>query len=218
LADIVKVRSDHLAGYQNGALAARYRAAVETVLVREAALGLGQDLARAVAINYAKVLAYKDEYEVARLYADGRFAADLATAFEGPVSFSVHLAPPLLARFDRNLGRPRKIRFGGWIMPVFRLLAALRGLRGTPFDPFGYNHERRSERALIARYEAMLAQVDAGLTAGNYQVAVRLAESVAAVRGFGPVKLTALRALEREWTSLLGAFSQPAMAGGRAAD
>ncbi len=129
--------------------------------MRDAALngGFGDELPRAVAINYAKLLAYKDEYEVARLYTDGRFEKQLRDQFDGDFKISFNLAPPMLAGKPDALGRPGKRAFGAWMMPVFRVLAKLRGLRGTAFDIFGYSADRRLERDLIAGYEKDVATV-----------------------------------------------------------
>src|SRR5213075_3340775 len=149
LDEVIAHRSTHLAEYQNAALAVRYRALVKRV--RDAATdgGYGDALPRAVAINYAKLLAYKDEYEVARLFTDGRFEKQLRDQFEGEFKFNFNLAPPILGGGLDALGRPKKRAFGAWMMPLFRLLAKMRFLRGTPFDIFGYSPDRKLERDLI---------------------------------------------------------------------
>ena len=121
--------------------------------------GYGDALPRAVAINYAKLLAYKDEYEVARLFTDGRFEKQLRDQFEGDFKFNFNLAPPILGGGIDALGRPKKRAFGSWMMPVFRLLAKMRFLRGTPLDIFGYSADRKLERDLIAGYEKDVATV-----------------------------------------------------------
>ena len=147
-------------------------------------------LAEAVARYLFKLMAYKDEYEVARLYADGAFPRQVANEFDGDhLRFEFHLAPPLLARRDPATGAPRKISFGPWMMPVFRLLARLKVLRGTAFDPFGYSAERRTERKLIADYEATLAEMMEKLTPDNHHLAVGLAAIPEKIRGFGHVKM-----------------------------
>jgi indolepyruvate ferredoxin oxidoreductase len=205
-AQIIEHRAQHLTAYQNRRLARRYRDAVARIAAAEARLGSGELLARAVAINYAKVLAYKDEYEVARLYIDPAFRAGLSETFEGTPSFAVHLAPPFLARFDRNLGRPRKIAFGNWIFSVFRVLAALRPIRGTPLDPFRWTTERRRERRLIKTYEQGMASIAALLNKENYACAIALASLPDQVRGFGPVKMKALDRFDRDWQKLEAQF------------
>ena len=210
LSDIIAHRARHLTDYQNRRLAERYREAVARIAEREARLGAGDRLARAVAINYAKILAYKDEYEVARLFVDPAFRAGLNETFDGPFSISFHLAPPFLARFDRNLQRPRKMRFGALMLSVFRVLAALRRLRGTPLDLFGWTKERRRERRLIATYEQGLALIAAELAPANYACAIALASLPDQVRGFGPVKMKALDRFDRDWQALETQFrNQP---------
>ena len=165
--ETVERRTKFLTAYQNAAYAARYRKWADTVKAAEAAHGPGKcGLADAVARYLFKLMAYKDEYEVARLYTDGAFHKQVENEFDGnSLRFEFHLAPPLLARRDKTTGLPRKMSFGPWLLPAFRLLAKLKGLRGTPFDPFGRSIERRTERKLIADYEAMLDEVLAGLDA-----------------------------------------------------
>ena len=124
-------------------------------------------LTEAVARSYHKLLAYKDEYEVARLYSDPQFRKQLQDSFDGDYKLGVHLAPPLLSRVDPATGEPRKREFGPWIFPVLRALARLKGLRGTPFDPFGYTAERRMERRLIADYEREVEELLRRLTPGD---------------------------------------------------
>jgi indolepyruvate ferredoxin oxidoreductase len=215
LAEIIAHRAQHLTAYQDRRLAERYGAAVARVAELEKGLGAGDQLARAVAINYAKLLAYKDEYEVARLFIDPAFQAGLSETFDGSPSISFHLAPPLLARFDRNLGRPRKMKFGAWILPVFRLLADLRRIRGTPLDIFGWTAERRRERSLIKTYEAGLAMIGVGLTHANHACAIALASLPDQVRGFGPVKMKAMDRFDRDWQRLENQFHvQPSLSPG----
>ena len=134
-------------------------------------------------------MAYKDEYEVARLYADPAFMAGLRDRFAGDPKLKVNLAPPLLAfRKDAKTGRPRKIAFGPWIFPAFRLLAKAKGLRGTAFDVFGYSAERRMERALIGEYRALMGEVAGKVTPATMHAAVELAAAAELVSGYGPVK------------------------------
>ena len=152
-------------------------------------------------------MAYKDEYEVARLYVDGAFARQVRSDLGGErLRYRVHLAPPLLARADRSTGEPRKITFGPWIFGVFRLLARLKFLRGTPFDPFGYSRERKTERALVSQYEALLDEVAAKLSAENHHLAVGLAAIPEKIRGFGHVKMRHLSAANAEQAVLLEQF------------
>jgi indolepyruvate ferredoxin oxidoreductase len=156
-------------------------------------------------------MAYKDEYEVARLYTNGHFARQVEAAFEGDnLRYEFHLAPPLLARKDPATGVPRKMSFGPWMMKAFGVLAKLRGLRGTPLDVFGYTHERKTERRLIRDYEALLAEIVANLNPQNHATAVGLAAIPEKIRGFGHVKARHLEAAKREEAELLARFRRPA--------
>jgi indolepyruvate ferredoxin oxidoreductase len=182
-------RAGHLTAYQNRGLAERYRAFVARAQAAEAAQAGGlTGLAEAVARGYHKVLAYKDEYEVARLYVEGAFAAQIAAAYEGRPRLEVHLAPPILAERDPLTGAPRKRAFGPWVFVLFRLLARLKGLRGTVLDPFGRSPERRAERALIATYEAAVTEARDRLDHDNHDLVVEIARFVEPIRGFGHVK------------------------------
>jgi indolepyruvate ferredoxin oxidoreductase len=206
--ETVERRVKFLTAYQNAAYAARYRALVGEVKAIEAARTPGQcELTEAVARYLFKLMAYKDEYEVARLYTDGAFLKQVETEFDGDnLRFEFHLAPPLLARRDKTTGLPRKMSFGPWMLPAFRLLAKFKGLRGTPFDPFGRTLERRTERKLIGDYEAMLDEVLAGLTPDNHQIAVALAAIPEKIRGFGHVKQQHLTAAKADEAALLEQF------------
>jgi indolepyruvate ferredoxin oxidoreductase len=206
--ETVERRVKFLTAYQNAAYAARYRALVGKVKADEAARAPGHcELTETVARYLFKLMAYKDEYEVARLYTDGAFLKQVETEFDGDnLRFEFHLAPPLLARRDKTTGLPRKMSFGPWILPVFRLLAKFKGLRGTAFDPFGRSPERRTERKLIGDYEAMLDEVLAGLTPDNHHVAVGLAAIPEKIRGFGHVKQQHLTAAKADEGALLEQF------------
>jgi indolepyruvate ferredoxin oxidoreductase len=186
LDDLVAQRAADLTAYQDAAYARRFETRVAAVRAAETPLN-SDALTRAVAVNLYKLMAYKDEYEVARLYADGRFAGELGQTFTGG-KLKVWLAPPLIAPKDRR-GRPRKIAFGGWMLRYgFPLLARLKGLRGGPLDLFGASAERRTERALIAGYEAGLERLVSGLTAERLALAIRIAQVPVEIRGFGHVK------------------------------
>jgi indolepyruvate ferredoxin oxidoreductase len=205
--EMVARREAFLTAYQDAAYAARYRVRVEQARAAEAGRAPGQcGLAEAVARNLFKLMAYKDEYEVARLFSDGAFLREAAAAFDGKLRFQFHLAPPLLARRDPATGAPRKITFGGWMMPVFGLLARLKFLRGTAFDLFGMSEERRTERKLIADYEAMLDDVLGKLTPTNHPLAVGIAAIPEKIRGFGHVKARHLVAAKAEEAALLAQF------------
>ena len=181
---------------------------VYIAVFEEAARAPGKTgLAETVARYLFKLMAYKDEYEVARLYTDGSFLKQVENEFGGDkLRFEFHLAPPLLARRDKATGLPRKMSFGPWLLPVFRLLAKLKPLRGTPLDPFGRSPERRTERRLIADYEAMLDEILAKLTPDNHHLAVGLAVIPEKIRGFGHVKQRHLVAAKADEAALLEQF------------
>jgi indolepyruvate ferredoxin oxidoreductase len=206
--ETVERRVAFLTAYQNAAYAARYRAWVEKAKAAEAAKAPGRcGLAESVARYLFKLMAYKDEYEVARLYTDGSFLKQVSNDLGGDnLRFEFHLAPPLLARRDPETGLPRKMSFGPWMMSAFTLLAKLKFLRGTPFDIFGYSEERKTERRLIADYEAMLEEVLAKLTPDNHAIAVGLASIPEKIRGFGHVKVRHLAAAKADEAALMEQF------------
>ena len=206
--EVVARRVAFLTAYQNAAYAARYRRLVEKAQAAEAARAPGKTgLADAVARYLFKLMAYKDEYEVARLYSDGAFVKQVNSELGGEhLRFHVHLAPPLLARRDKATGEPKKMTFGPWIFPLFSLLAKFKVLRGTAFDPFGYSTERKTERALVRDYEALLDEVLAKLDAGNHHIAVGLAAIPEKIRGFGHVKMRHLKAAKADEAVLLDQF------------
>jgi indolepyruvate ferredoxin oxidoreductase len=208
-AEAVERRVKFLTDYQDAAYAARYRAAVEKARAVEAERTPGKHgLADAVARYLFKLMAYKDEYEVARLYTDGSFVNQVANTFGGEnLKLEFHLAPPLLARRDKTTGLPRKMSFGSWLLPAFRLLAKLKFLRGTAFDPFGRSLERRTERRLIADYEALIDNVLASLTPENHHLAVGLAAIPEKIRGFGHVKQRHLAAAKADEAALLEQYT-----------
>jgi len=206
--EVVARRVAFLTAYQNATYAARYRRLVEKAQAAEAARTPGKTgLADAVARYLFKLMAYKDEYEVARLYSDGAFVKQVNSELGGEhLRFQVHLAPPLLARRDQATGEPKKMTFGPWIFPLFALLAKFKVLRGTAFDPFGYSTERKTERALVSDYEALLDEVLAKLDAGNHHIAVGLAAIPEKIRGFGHVKMRHLKAAKADEAVLLDQF------------
>ncbi len=209
LEEVIARRVADLTLYQNATYAARYKALVDKVRAAEQAKAPGRGgLAEAVAKNLYKLMAYKDEYEVARLYADGAFRAQADAAFDGDLRFEFHLAPPLLARRDAT-GEPRKITLGPWMMKGFTLLAKLKGLRGTALDVFGYTQERRTERTLIADYERTVVELIAKLDPANHAIAVAIASIPEKIRGFGHVKLRHLEAAKAEEQDLLARFRNP---------
>jgi indolepyruvate ferredoxin oxidoreductase len=206
--EMVERRAKFLANYQNAAYAGQYRALVDRAKATEATRASGKcGFADAVARYLFKLMAYKDEYEVARLYTDGSFEKQVKAEFAGDsLRFEFHLSPPLLARRDKTTGLPRKMNFGPWVLPAFRLLAKLKFLRGTALDPFGYSLERRTERKLIEDYEAMLEEVFASLTPENHHLAVGLAAIPEKIRGFGHVKQRHLVTAKAEEAALLEQF------------
>ena len=181
---------DQLSAWGNRAWADRWQQLVQAAQVAEqAATGQGDGpFARAVARSALKLMSYKDEYEVARLYTDGRFNADLAAQFEGPIRLEFNMAPPLLSR-ARNGQPPRKISFGPWLLPVLKLLARAKALRGTPMDLFGRTEERRMERALIQQFEARVQELLPLLTPTMLPTATAIASLPLSMRGFGHVKI-----------------------------
>jgi indolepyruvate ferredoxin oxidoreductase len=207
-AETVDRRAEFLTAYQDASYARRYRNWVEKVRTVEAEKAPGQcGLAEAVARYLFKLMAYKDEYEVARLYADTSFLDRVKSSFDGDkLSFEFHLAPPLLARRDPATGEPRKMSFGPWMLTVFRMLAKLKFLRGTAFDPFGHSKERRTERRLIADYEYLLGEICEFLTPGNHRFAVGLTAIPEKIRGYGPVKERHLAAAKAEEAALREQF------------
>jgi indolepyruvate ferredoxin oxidoreductase len=209
LDEIIAHRSALLGEYQNERLAGRYRKLVSQV--RNAVLdrGFGEELPRAVAINYAKLLAYKDEYEVARLYTDGRFEKQLRDQFDGDYKISFNLAPPLLGGARDALGRPRKRAFGAWIVPVFRVLARMRFLRGTAFDIFGYSAERGLERDLIAGYEKDVAHILSILSPLTLDTSIEILSLPDRVRGYGPVKEKAVADAKVRYAQLAADLANP---------
>ena len=205
LASLVADRAAFLSDYQDEGYAKRYSDFVARVQLVELQHGGKSELARAVASNLFKLMAYKDEYEVARLYSDGSFKARLAEQFEGTPRLSFHLAPPIFGKRDAH-GNPVKQKFGGWMMPAFRVLASLRKLRGTSLDIFGKTAERRMERQLIEDYRAAMEQVmvrivEAGLDATR-DTALALARLPEQIRGFGHVKEESVLGVRVRWEVL----------------
>jgi indolepyruvate ferredoxin oxidoreductase len=210
LDELVGRRVKFLTRYQNAAYAARYAERVARVREIEAArVGGGTALTDAVARALFKLMAYKDEYEVARLYTESDFLGRIADRFEGGYRLRFHLAPPLTAERDPNTGHLQKRAYGPWMLTAFRVLAKSRGLRGTAFDPFGRTAERRMERRLIAEYEAVLDEILARLSPDNHAIAVELAALPLEIRGFGHVKEANLTRAKVKEADLLARFRSP---------
>jgi indolepyruvate ferredoxin oxidoreductase len=192
LDEMIDRRASFLAAYQNEAYAARYRGRVSAIREAEEKAAAGSTaVTEAAARNLFKLMAIKDEYEVARLYTDGSFQRQLAQQFESWDRLEFHLAPPILGRKGVD-GKPAKSSFGPWMMTGFRILASLKGLRGTVFDPFARTAERRMERRLLADYEADLETIRAMLAPGGIDAAAALASVPDLIRGYGHVKLASV--------------------------
>ncbi len=213
LEEAIEKRVAYLTAYQDRAYAERYLGLVREVEAAEANRTPGLDgLADAVARYAFKLMAYKDEYEVARLFSDGGFRRRLEEQFEGDYRIEFNLAPPLFSRRDPETGHLRKRTYGAWTMAAFRLLASLKGLRGTPFDIFGRTAERRTERRLVEEYFARMREVAAGLDRENHGAAVELARVPEYIRGFGHVKERHIAGARSREAQALAAFRDPAAA------
>jgi indolepyruvate ferredoxin oxidoreductase len=203
-------RVDFLTAYQDTGLAQRYQSLVDRV--RRTELRVAGDsilLTEAVARNYFKLLAIKDEYEVARLYTDGEFQREVDAAFEGDYKLRYHFAPPLWVKPDKVTGAPVKRTYGAWMRPVLKVLAKLKGLRGTWLDPFGHTEERQLERRLITDYERTVEELERGLRVDNLDLAVEVATLPATIRGYGHVKRKNIDAAKTREAALLGQFRKP---------
>ncbi len=208
--DIVAHRKKFLTNYQNKAYADRYETLVKRVKALDHKLKK-EDFSLAVAKYYAKLLAIKDEYEVARLYTDGTFMKELYAQFEGPLKLKFYLAPPLFARRDPFTGELKKQMYGSWMMIGFRLLAKLKGLRGTSFDIFGYTKDRKKEQALIKEYENLIDHLLEKISVRNYEFAVALASLPEHIRGYGHVKNHHLKDVKANEEILLAQFNLSAL-------
>ncbi|GAA0848797.1 indolepyruvate ferredoxin oxidoreductase family protein [Marinobacter szutsaonensis] len=207
LEQLIETRYQHLVSYQNRRWADNYRELVERV--RQAEAGIGhQDLllTRTVAEQLYRFMAYKDEYEVARLFAETDFMKEVEKTFEGDFKVHFHLAPPILNRGTDARGRPQKRQFGPWMFRAFKLLAKLRGLRGTALDPFRHSADRKLDRALLADYRQLAERISHELSTDNYDTFLQLAELPADVRGFGPVREQAVEAIRERQQQLLKAL------------
>jgi indolepyruvate ferredoxin oxidoreductase len=216
LDEMLKKRVDFLTGYQDAAYATTYQAFVEKVRAAEAPLGKSTALTEAVARYLFKLMAYKDEYEVARLHTDPTFTAKIEAMFEGDYKLVHHLAPPLTAKRN-DKGELQKRPFGPWMRTAFGLLAKLKGLRGGALDVFGKTEERRTERQLIVEYRACIDELLQGLNADNAAQAAEIARIPEEIRGYGHVKERHLAAARAKWTGLMVRWRQGAAAPARAA-
>jgi indolepyruvate ferredoxin oxidoreductase len=200
--ELVKRRVEFLTGYQDAAYAQRYQAAVDRVRAAEAALGKGTALSEAVARYLFKLMAIKDEYEVARLHTDPAFEKKIDGMFEGDFKIVHHLAPPAIAKRNAK-GELVKQPFGPWVRKVFPLLARMKGLRGSALDLFGKTEERRMERQLLADYEACIADLLKGLNADKLPLAAEIARIPEEIRGYGHVKERHVKAARAKWEGLM---------------
>jgi indolepyruvate ferredoxin oxidoreductase len=208
-----------LADYQDQAYAERYRALVERVRAAEARVASSSALTEAVVDGAFRLMAYKDEYEVARLMTDRAFHDGLRRRFETGYRLNFHMAPPILGgALDERTGRPRKRRFGPWLLPLLQLLSRGKALRGTRFDPFGRTDERRRERALIEEYFATADRLCRNLTPDTLAAAVAVAEVARSIRGYGPVKLASIERARTQRAALLAEFERRAAPSPRAVE
>jgi indolepyruvate ferredoxin oxidoreductase len=210
LEEVVARRVELLTAYQDAAYARQYSDFVAKVQAAEGALG-SKKLTEAVARYFYKLMAYKDEYEVARLHSDPAFREKIANMFEGDYKVKFHLAPPLLAKKDKE-GRLVKQEFGPWMLKAFAVLAKFKGLRGSALDVFGYTAERKMERALIGEYRQTIEGLLGKLNADNLASAVAIARIPEDIRGYGHVKERHLKAAKQKEASLLAEFNKPAVA------
>jgi indolepyruvate ferredoxin oxidoreductase len=204
---VIAKRAEFLTNYQNAAYAKRYRAVVERVREAEAVLNK-TTLAEAVARNLFKLMAYKDEYEVARLHTDAAFLQKIKGMFEGDYTLNYHLAPPLMAKTNAK-GELQKQKFGPLMLTGFKVLKHFKWLRGSVLDVFGYTHERRTERALIAQYQSSVDTMLGQLNANNHTLALEMARIPEQIKGFGHVKARNLAAAREKWNSLKAQWSVP---------
>ena len=216
LAEVTASRAKLLTAYQNEAYAGGYRAFLDEIGAALAARGIadGEAYLVEVAKGLGKLMAYKDEYEVGRLYSDPAFLVGLRDQFAGDPKLRINLGSPLISwSRDAKTGRPKKVAVPGWLaLPAFRLLAKLKGLRGTPFDLLGLQADRRLERALIGEYRGLIREVTARVTAANLHTAVELAAAAELIAGYGPVKEAGVEAFRARVAELLPKLDETAAA------
>lgn len=210
LDEMISRRVEFLTGYQNARYAKRYSDLVARVRSAESEVMPGNtSLSEAVARSYFKLLAYKDEYEVARLYTDTSFMKRVERMMDGDYALKFHLAPPLFAKRDPDTGELKKKEYGQYMMKAFGFLAKFKSLRGTPLDIFGYQEDRKVERALIKEFESTVEELLSGLTATNHAIAVEIAALPQQIRGYGHVKDKAISVYRGDLENLLGSFKSP---------
>lgn len=207
LDELIDTRHKHLVNYQNRRWANRYTDAVKQVRKAEESLGeTNQLLTRAVAQQLYRFMAFKDEYEVARLFAETDFMKEVNNTFEGDFKVHFHLAPPIMNRGTDAQGRPKKRQFGPWMFRAFKLLAKFRVLRGTAIDPFSYSADRKMDRAQLKDYQQLVQRIVGELDSSNYDTFLQLAELASEVRGYGPVREQAAEAIQEKQVQLTKAL------------
>ena len=213
LEQVIETRVRHLTAYQNASYAKTYADFVAQVRTTESTRTPGSTAVTwAVALSLSKLMSYKDEYEVARLYSNGDFLRRLRREFDGDYKLQFHLSPPLINPRDKVTGKPRKVSFGPWMLSAFGLLARMKGLRGTAFDAFGYTAERRTERRLIEEYRKTVEGVLPVLNRDNSALVTSIAALPDTIRGYGHVKDESLKKYEQELAKLLASFDSVAIA------
>ena len=203
-----KDRFDFLIEYQNEKYAHEYKKLVGYAKNCEQKIDKGKNFSKAVAINYFKLMSYKDEYEVARLYSNNEFINKINQSFEGNFKINFYLAPPIFSKKDKITGNPLKTKFGPWVMTLFKIIRKFKFLRGTFFDPFGYLSERKSERKLIEDYKNCILDIGKKLSKDNYDIAVDIASAPDQIRGFGYVKEKNIKIAEDCQSNLIATFNE----------
>ncbi|HEY4371861.1 MAG TPA: DUF6537 domain-containing protein, partial [Burkholderiales bacterium] len=212
MTEVLAWRLPELIAYQDLKYAQRYIEVVQRARAAETSTSDSRsEFSRAVARNLFHLMAYKDEYEVARLYTDTAFMAKINAQFEGDFKVNFHLAPPLFAKRNAN-GELVKKRYGPWMMSAFGLLAKMKGLRGGALDIFGYTEERRKERAMIGEYRDTLRGLIGELSAANLEQVTAIAALPEEIRGYGHVKERHLKVAEEKRALLLQSMRAPAQA------
>ena len=209
LNEMLSRRESFLKDYQNEAYAKHYRTLVNKIAAKDEQFGSDKRLTTAIAKSLFKLMAYKDEYEVARLYAGTDFVKRVDQMMEGDYTLKFNLAPPAFSKKDRNTGHLKKSEYGPWMLKAFGILSKFKFLRGTAFDPFGYMNERKEERRLIKEFEQDLHKILDGLNSENYTIAVELIELVTKVRGYGHIKEQAIETYYKERQHLMEQFNNP---------
>ena len=201
-------RYNFLIKYQNEKYANQFRDLVEFAKTSDEKIGNGNKFSTAVLNNYFKLMSYKDEYEVSRLYSSDEFINKIKEKFSGNYKINFYLAPPIFYKKDKVTGNPLKIKFGQWLLNLFKILSKFKFLRGTLFDPFGYLPERRKERKLVTDYKNTVLEIGKKLSINNYDIAVDIASFPDQIRGFGHVKEKNIRSAEECKNNLINAFNE----------